>query len=272
MARAITAILLSVRRARKPAALAVAVLGFAGCGGKTIIPAGAEKVVRDVVAAQTGFHPADVRCPSGVAGKVGGTFDCHFTGPDGPNVARMTIQSIQGSRVNFGVRVLPPSSVLGSAVSPRDTVVPGAAAQTVRDFVASHTGFRPTDVTCPPGVPAKASGTFDCHFTGPEGPYVAHVAIASVRGRRVLFNIQSLPASGVALNAAGSAQTVVDFVARRFHFHVADARCPSVTGGHVGTRFDCHFTGPDGRYVAHMRVVSIQSRRVNYDIVTTRIG
>jgi hypothetical protein len=54
----------------------------------------------------------------------------------------------------------------------------------VADFVFQHTGFRPTDVRCPSGVPANAGSTFDCHFTGPDGSYTAHVRITSVHGQR----------------------------------------------------------------------------------------
>jgi hypothetical protein len=64
------------------------------------------------------------------------------------------------------------------------TIRPHATEQTVSDFIFRHTGFRPTDVRCPSGVPAKVGSTLDCHFTGPEGPYTAHVRITSVHGQR----------------------------------------------------------------------------------------
>jgi hypothetical protein len=66
----------------------------------------------------------------------------------------------------------------------KSTIRPEATARTVTDFVFQHTRFRPTDVRCPSGVPAKVGSTFDCHFTGPDGPYVAHVLITSVNGER----------------------------------------------------------------------------------------
>jgi hypothetical protein len=81
---------------------------LSGCGTSTIKSGGAEKAVVDVVSRQTGFHPTDVKCPSGVAAKVGGTFDCHFTGPGGqPYTASMQIVSIKGSRVDFFVSTRP---------------------------------------------------------------------------------------------------------------------------------------------------------------------
>lgn len=73
------------------------------------------------------------------------------------------------------------------------TIRPNATAQTVTRFVYEHTGFRPTDVTCPSGVPAKVGVRFQCHFTGPEGPYTAYVRILSVHGQRVEDYIVTRP-------------------------------------------------------------------------------
>jgi uncharacterized protein DUF4333 len=94
----------------RPAALTVLVAGLlvAGCGTNTIKPNGAEQSVVDVVARQTGFHPTDVACPSGVAAKVGVTFDCSFTGPEPkPYVAHMRIAGVHGARVEFVVDTEP---------------------------------------------------------------------------------------------------------------------------------------------------------------------
>lgn len=73
------------------------------------------------------------------------------------------------------------------------TVVPEEAAKTVVRVVDEQTDFRPTDVECPSGVEAEVGGTFDCHFTGPEGPYVAHMKILDVEGERVDFRIVTRP-------------------------------------------------------------------------------
>ena len=98
----------STGRAGSVAALGSLGVVLAGCGTSTIKASGAEKSVVDVVSRQTGFHPADVKCPSGVAAKVGGTFDCHFTGPGGTSyTASMRIVSIKGSRVEFFVSTRP---------------------------------------------------------------------------------------------------------------------------------------------------------------------
>jgi hypothetical protein len=64
-------------------------------------------------------------------------------------------------------------------------------AQTVSNAVYRRFGFRPTDVSCPSGVPAKVGGRFQCHFTGPDGPYVAYLLIMSVHGQRVIYDIQT---------------------------------------------------------------------------------
>jgi Domain of unknown function (DUF4333) len=87
--------------------LAIALIG---CGDEesTVVPAGAERSVVDVVSRKTGFRPKDVRCPSGVEAEVGGTFDCQMTGPKGePYVAHMKILKVEGKRVVFHVTTRP---------------------------------------------------------------------------------------------------------------------------------------------------------------------
>lgn len=92
--------------------VAVAVLAaaplVAGCGTSIIKPRGAAQSVVDAVARQTGLRPTDVKCPSGVDAKVGGTFDCDFTGPEPkPYVAHMRITAVHGQRVEFVVKTEP---------------------------------------------------------------------------------------------------------------------------------------------------------------------
>jgi hypothetical protein len=94
-------------RAAAPLILAAGLL-LAGCGTNRIQPKGAAQSVVDVVARQTGFHPTDVACPSGVAAKVGVSFDCSFTGPEPkPYVAHLRIASVHGTRVEFVVDTEP---------------------------------------------------------------------------------------------------------------------------------------------------------------------
>ncbi|HEY9305270.1 MAG TPA: DUF4333 domain-containing protein [Mycobacterium sp.] len=83
--------------------IGVATLQLAGCT-KTIKPEGAAQSVVDVVSKETGFKPTDVNCPTGVGAKVGGEFDCHFTGPEGPYVAHMRITKVDGDNVEFDIR------------------------------------------------------------------------------------------------------------------------------------------------------------------------
>jgi Domain of unknown function (DUF4333) len=70
-------------------------------------------------------------------------------------------------------------------------IVPEATANYVADFVAKNSPakVRPTDVSCPSGVEAKVGGEFDCHFTGPDGKYTAHLKILSVVGTRVEYDV-----------------------------------------------------------------------------------
>lgn len=75
-------------------------------------------------------------------------------------------------------------------------MVPEGAERSVVDVVSEETGFRPKDVRCPSDVEAEVGGTFECHFTGPEGPYVAHMKILEVDGERVLFQVRTRPERG----------------------------------------------------------------------------
>ncbi|MFZ1162933.1 DUF4333 domain-containing protein [Mycobacterium sp.] len=88
--------------------VSVAALQLTGCG-KTVKPDSAAKTVYDVVSRQTGFKPNDVHCPAGVKAKLGGEFDCGFTGPEGPYVAHMRITKVDGDDVEFDVKTQPRS-------------------------------------------------------------------------------------------------------------------------------------------------------------------
>jgi hypothetical protein len=65
--------------------------------------------------------------------------------------------------------------------------------QTIASFVAKHTAFRPTDVSCPSGISAKVGVRFQCHVTGPDGPYTAYVRVLSVEGEKVVDHIVTRP-------------------------------------------------------------------------------
>jgi hypothetical protein len=55
------------------------------------------------VSEKTDFKPTDVKCPDGIDAKVGVTFDCPFTGPDGDYVAHMKVLKIEGEQVLFDI-------------------------------------------------------------------------------------------------------------------------------------------------------------------------
>ncbi len=70
----------------------------------------------------------------------------------------------------------------------------------------------------------------------------------------------------------GTEQTVTRFVTKQTAYHPTDVRCPSGESAEVGVKFQCHFTGPDGRYTAYLRVLSVDGERVAYRIVTRPTG
>jgi hypothetical protein len=84
--------------------IGAATLSLASCGASTIKPEGAAQSVVNVVSQQTDFKPTDVKCPDGVEAKVGGSFDCTFTGPDGNYLAHMKIDKIEGDQVSFDIK------------------------------------------------------------------------------------------------------------------------------------------------------------------------
>lgn len=159
---------------RQRVVLAAGFLGLVlgGCGQAVVLARPTAETVTQFVVTHTGYHPHDVRCPSGVPAKVGRSFTCHFTGPDGKYTAFLRIVSVHGRRVNYDIR---------SEITERDVLV-GSAQREVRDFVFRHTRFRPTDVTCPRGVIAHVGTRYQCHFTGPDGTYTAYVTITDVSG------------------------------------------------------------------------------------------
>jgi hypothetical protein len=92
------------------AAVGVLTAVLAGCDTvtPTVKPDGAAQSIIDVVSKKTGFHPNDVSCPEGIPAKVGGQFDCHFTGPEGKQyTANMRITKVTGEEVDFDVNSHP---------------------------------------------------------------------------------------------------------------------------------------------------------------------
>ena len=69
------------------------------------------------------------------------------------------------------------------------TIKPEGAAKSVTDLVSEQTHFTPNDVKCPSGVDAEVGQEFDCHFTGPDGAYTAHLKVTKVDGDDVEFYI-----------------------------------------------------------------------------------
>ena len=148
-------------------------LVVAGCGQAEVLAEPTAQTVTRFVVTRTGYHPNDVRCPSGVPAKVGRSFTCHFTGPDGKYEARLKILSVHGSRVNYDIQ---------TEIIERDVLV-APAEREISDFVFRHTRFRPTDVRCPSGIVARAGTRYQCHFTGPDGTYTASVTITTLNGQ-----------------------------------------------------------------------------------------
>lgn len=74
------------------------------------------------------------------------------------------------------------------------------------------------------------------------------------------------------IRADETEQTVTRFVAKQTAYRPTDVRCPSGESAEVGVKFQCHFTGPDGRYTAYLRALSVDGEKVVYRIVTRPTG
>jgi hypothetical protein len=66
----------------------------------------------------------------------------------------------------------------------------------------------------------------------------------------------------------GAAQSVTDLVSKQTGFKPKDVKCPSGVDAEVGKEFNCEFTGPDGRYTAHMKVTKVEGDDVEFYIKT----
>jgi hypothetical protein len=86
-----------------PVAVVASVVALMGCGDKTINAGNAAESISASIFKQTKFQPTDMKCPSGVKATVGVTFDCHFTGPEGPYTAAVKILTIDGAKATFSI-------------------------------------------------------------------------------------------------------------------------------------------------------------------------
>jgi len=94
-----------------------------------------------------------------------------------------------GIRLGAAVFIVLTALQLGGCGDP--TLKSDETAKTVTDFVSQKTKFKPTDVSCPSGLKAKVGEEFDCHFTGPDGPYTAHMKVTKIDGDNVEFDINT---------------------------------------------------------------------------------
>jgi Domain of unknown function (DUF4333) len=74
------------------------------------------------------------------------------------------------------------------------------------------------------------------------------------------------------IRAEGAERTIAGFVNRETGFRPTDVRCPSGVEAKVGEKFECSFTGPEGRYTAFMEVRKVDGDDVLFRIDTRRAG
>ena len=48
--------------------------------------------------------------------------------------------------------------------------------------------------------------------------------------------------------------------------------CPSGVPAQVGVSYECRFTGPDGKYVATVRILAVQGANVDENVTSRRVS
>jgi hypothetical protein len=175
------------------------------------------------------------------------------------------------SRSLAALVLFPVAAALGGCGG-QPTLRTGPTEQTVVKFLVAHTGFHAHDVRCPSGIPAKVGERFVCRFTGPDGRYVADMRIRAVHGTRVDFYIQTRNLDQGKVLPVPAERLVAEAVTRKTGFTPTDVSCPSGLSAKVGLVYQCRFTGPDGKYVARVRILSIRGTYVNEDITTHKLS
>lgn len=67
----------------------------------------------------------------------------------------------------------------------------------------------------------------------------------------------------------GAAKSVVDLVSEQTGFKPTDVKCPDGVEAKEGTKFECKFTGPEGKeYTADMRITKVDGEDVQFFIET----
>lgn len=67
------------------------------------------------------------------------------------------------------------------------------------------------------------------------------------------------------LDPGQTAKYVRTVVFQKTAFRPADVHCPSGVPATVGRQLRCHFTGPDARYTAYLKVEGVHGRRVLFN-------
>ncbi|WP_234904342.1 DUF4333 domain-containing protein [Mycolicibacterium frederiksbergense] len=71
---------------------------------------------------------------------------------------------------------------------------------------------------------------------------------------------------GSTIKPEGAAQSVTDLVSKETGFTPTDVACPDGVKAEAGTEFECTFTGPDGDYVAGVKVTKVEGENVEFYI------
>lgn len=71
---------------------------------------------------------------------------------------------------------------------------------------------------------------------------------------------------GATITPDGAAQSVTDLVSKETGFTPTDVACPDGVKAEAGQEFECTFTGPDGNYIATVKVTKVEGENVEFYI------
>jgi NAD(P)H-hydrate repair Nnr-like enzyme with NAD(P)H-hydrate epimerase domain len=153
-------------------------VALAACGGSTVDQPDEVTLIHKDLGLYNLPQAKSVDCPSGVDAKVGTTFVCHATLPNGQVVTLPSrVNTVNGSNATLG----PDPSVLQQAL----------AISAIYKSLQSP----PKSVDCPSDVQPKAGTTFDCKVTGTNGKtltFTLKVTSASSTSQNVqVIHVQS---------------------------------------------------------------------------------
>ncbi len=160
-----------------------AAVGLMASAGACSCSVGAKSVSKSDVANQitqkltdaNGNKPDSVTCPSDLVAQVGATLNCEMKVKGQTRNVNVTVTSVNGNDVKFDMV---------------QTVDKNQVASIISDKLTEQAGSKPDSVTCPDNLKGTVGATLRCELTDGAKKYGVSVAVTSVDGDDVNFDIK----------------------------------------------------------------------------------